>query len=613
MHFPRMLRHLAAIRFRTLVGSLRARLAASFALVLLLGAGVTIISILALGDAAALDERTRDEVMPMVVAIGDAESAHQRSAVLIRDIVEHKLGAASASRQALAAQGTRFDQSLDTLWDIAGKAGHDGLRERLTQIRAGRAELKRTLDGITKFVDDDEEDNAKLAVVADLRPVQARLSTQLDEARASLLKQSAEAITAAVKHGTSMRRSIAYMTLAAVVLGLAAAFWMSRQITTRIGDAVRATEQVAAGELGHTLSVKASDELGRLLAALERMRRELVDAVGSIRHSAGEVEGASRSLARRNAELSNRTDEQAASLEETAGSMQQLTAAVEQNVQSARSADGVGQRAVSVAERGGTAMQEAASTMAAIAQDSRTIGEIVRLIDGIAFQTNILALNAAVEAAHAGERGKGFAVVAQEVRGLAGSCSDAARDIRRLVDSSAERVARGVSLIDQAGRTMGEIEEAVREVTSQLSRISAASGEQLEGIRQVTVAVTRMEQVTQENAAMVERSALSAERMASQAGQLMAAVSRFHLPAGDAPASVRAAGKSPASVRPRVDAPASVLPARDAPANVLPEPPEEVSRVLRESRARPAPVRYAPKVAQARPALATVGSTRKTG
>jgi len=190
----------------------------------------------------------------------------------------------------------------------------------------------------------------------------------------------------------------------------------------------------------------------------------------------------------------------------------------------------VGRKAASVAERGGKAMSEAAETMEAIAKDSRTIGEIVRLIDGIAFQTNILALNAAVEAAHVGDRGRGFAVVASEVRSLASRCGDAARDIRQLVESSGQRVDRGVVLIEQAGKTMAEIVGAVRELTTHMSRIAAASAEQLEGIRQVSDTVTRMEQATQQNAAMVEQSSVAADKMAEQAQQLMSAVSRFHLP-----------------------------------------------------------------------------------
>jgi len=558
MHLPRMLRPRGARRFfRGLAGSLRARLAASFGVVLLLGAGVTVLSILALNEAALLDEKTRDQVMPMIVAIDNAESAHQRSAVLIRDIVEHKLGAASKSRETLLAEGARFDDSIASLWNFAADDGP--MREGLTEVEARRAELKSVLQKIVAYVDDDQEDNARLAVVAELRPVQASLSGLLEQTRLAVLRESHATLTAAVEHGKSMRRSITSMTLGAVLTGLLAAFWMSRQITSRIDTAVSATERVAAGELGKELSVSAADELGRLLHALERMRGGLVEAVGSIRESAGEVEVASRGLARRNAELSTRTDEQAASLEETAGSMQQLTATVQQNAQSARQADGAGQHAVSVAERGGKAMDEAAQNMDAIARDSRTIGEIVRLIDGIAFQTNILALNAAVEAAHAGDRGRGFAVVASEVRGLAERSSEAARDIRALVESSGARVSRGVALVEQAGHTMAEIVDAVREVTAQLSRIKEASSEQLSGIRQVAHAVTQMEQATQQNAELVEQSALSAERMASQAVQLMAAVSRFHLPD------------------------------TGSRAGALPERSEEVERVLRESRARARP------------------------
>ena len=529
MFLTRTIRRIGAFRPSHLLHSLRARLAASFALVLLLGAGVAVMSIVALDEAAALDEKTRDEVMPLVVAIDNAESAHQRSAVLIRDVVEHKLGAASSSREALVAEGKRFDQSVATLWDIAGRNGQTGLRESVTEIEARRAELKGALDKIVKFVDDDQEDNAKLAVVADLRPVQTHLSKLLDAVRVVVLKESGDALTAATAQGSRTRHVIVYATIAAAVLGLLAAFWMSRQITARIDVAVRATEQVAAGDLARELTSSSSDELGRLLMGLERMRGELVRAVGSIRDAADEVESGARGLAQRNGDLSSRTEEQASSLEETAASMEQLTATVRQNAEGARHADVAGRRAAAVAQKGGEAMSEAAQTMADISKDSRTIGDIVGLIDGIAFQTNILALNAAVEAAHAGDRGRGFAVVASEVRSLASRCGDAARDIRQLVDSSRTRVDRGVQLVEQAGRTMAEIVQVVREVTEQLSSIANASTEQLEGIRQVGDAITKMEQATQQNAALVEESSSAADRMAGQAELLLAAVSRFRV------------------------------------------------------------------------------------
>jgi len=328
----------------------------------------------------------------------------------------------------------------------------------------------------------------------------------------------------------------AYWTLGigmavALVVGVLAALLITRSITQPIQRAHELAEQVAAGDLSADIAVDSHDEVGQLLAALRAMSRRLAGVVSSVRLSSDSIATGSTQVASGNADLSQRTEEQASALEQTAATMEELGATVRQNSENALQANGLAQGAADIAAKGGSVVGQVVATMKDIEASSKKISEIIGVIDGIAFQTNILALNAAVEAARAGEQGRGFAVVAGEVRNLAQRSADAAKEIKSLITASVERVERGGVLADQAGSTMEEIVGAIGRVTTLMTEISNATVEQNSGIQQVGDAISQLDQVTQQNAALVEESAAAAESLKQQAGGLVHAVGVFRLPA----------------------------------------------------------------------------------
>jgi methyl-accepting chemotaxis protein len=286
---------------------------------------------------------------------------------------------------------------------------------------------------------------------------------------------------------------------------------------------------VADGDLTGTIVVTSKDETGQLLQALQDMNNGLVRIVTQVRMGTDTIATASSQIATGNLDLSSRTEEQASSLEETASSMEELTSTVKQNADNARQSNQLAMTASEVAVRGGAVVSQVVETMGSINDSANKIVDIIGVIDGIAFQTNILALNAAVEAARAGEQGRGFAVVASEVRNLAQRSASAAKEIKTLIDDSVEKVGTGSRLVNEAGATMGEVVESVRRVTDIMSEITAASQEQTDGIEQINQAVMQMDQVTQKNAALVEEAAAAAESLQDQASNLLQVVSVFKL------------------------------------------------------------------------------------
>ena len=306
-------------------------------------------------------------------------------------------------------------------------------------------------------------------------------------------------------------------------------FSLRRSIARPIEDALSQCDAIATGDLTRDIAVHSNDEMGQLLEGLRRMQDGLISTVSTVRSGTESIASASSEIASGNRDLSQRTEEQAASLEETAASMEELTATVRQNADNARQASSLADTASNVAQRGGTVVDQVIATMNSIHQGSGKMADIIGVIEGIAFQTNILALNAAVEAARAGEQGRGFAVVASEVRSLAQRSATAAKEIKLLITESVDRVSTGSGLVTEAGSTMSELVTAVQRVTDIMGEIAAASEEQSRGIEQVNRAVTQMDEVTQQNAALVEQAAAAASSLQDQAARMREVVSVFRI------------------------------------------------------------------------------------
>ncbi len=344
-----------------------------------------------------------------------------------------------------------------------------------------------------------------------------------------------------------MARAVAIALIAfSLVLGGIAAALIIRNITRAIASALQMANSVAAGNLTEKIHVDSQDELGQLLTALQRMNDGLVGIVVEVRNGTESIATAAAQIAAGNQDLSSRTEEQASSLEETASSMEELLSTVKNNAENARQANTLAGTASSVASKGGTVIGHVVETMERINDSSRKIVDIIGVIDGIAFQTNILALNAAVEAARAGEQGRGFAVVAGEVRNLAQRSAQAAKEIKSLIGSSVEQVEAGTKLVDEAGDTMQDIVRSIGRVTDIMADIAAASQEQTDGIEQINEAVIQMDQVTQQNAALVEEAAAASEAMQDQAAQMAQVVSVFQVDAALLRAPVAARASAPA-------------------------------------------------------------------
>jgi methyl-accepting chemotaxis protein len=364
------------------------------------------------------------------------------------------------------------------------------------------------------------------------------------------------------------------LLLGSVGLGLALALGVARAVARPLSQAVEVARSVAAGDLTRRIDVRSSDETGQLMQALRGMNDALAKVVGGVRHGTDAIATASGQIAAGNQDLSSRTEEQASSLEQTAASMEELTSTVKQNADNARQANQLALSASEVAVKGGDVVGQVVDTMASINASSRKIVDIIGVIDGIAFQTNILALNAAVEAARAGEQGRGFAVVASEVRSLAQRSGAAAKEIKGLIDDSVGKVEAGSRQVAEAGRTMEEIVDSVRRVTDIMGEITAASQEQSTGIEQVNQAIAQMDQVTQQNAALVEEAAAAAQSMQEQTASLVQAVSVFKLDGREAPPAPAQpqARPQPGLPQPKA-APALKAPARVAAARLrAPQP-----------------------------------------
>ncbi|MDB5847539.1 MAG: methyl-accepting chemotaxis protein [Rhodoferax sp.] len=357
-----------------------------------------------------------------------------------------------------------------------------------------------------------------------------REPAQLLDDAGELIHKASAAVAADATAGASRATAISLTVMSIVcALGIFGAVVFSRSVVRPLHKAVQVSRAVADGDLTVASQSLGQDEIAQLLNALYDMQTSLSRVVAGVRINADSVALASAEIAQGNNDLSARTEQQASALEETAASMEELSSTVQQNAANARQANQLALSASTVAVQGGEVVARVVNTMKGINDSSSRIADIIGVIDGIAFQTNILALNAAVEAARAGEQGRGFAVVASEVRSLARRSADAAKEIKALINASVERVGQGTTLVDQAGTTMQEVVSAIRRVTDIMGEIAAASSEQSAGVAQVGEAVMQMDQATQQNAALVEQSAAAADSLKTQAAPLVHAVSVFRL------------------------------------------------------------------------------------
>ncbi len=370
------------------------------------------------------------------------------------------------------------------------------------------------------------------------QPLDELIKLQLNKAKAEFENSQAAYVR--------FRLAVIGLLAAGVLLAATAGWWLVRSITRPLAHAVRIAEGVAAGDLTQSIEVAGNDETGKLLAALREMNHGLAGIVGNVRAASDAIGSATSEIAAGNMDLSTRTEQQAGSLEENAYSMEELTSTVRHTADNARQARQLAGSASEVAGRGGAVVAQVVDKMGAINESAYKIVEIINVIDGIAFQTNILALNAAVEAARAGEQGRGFAVVATEVRNLAQRAASAAREIKHLIDSSVAQVEDGSRLASQAGATMQEVVASVQSVTDIINEIAAASDEQSAGIGQINEAVAQMDNATQQNAALVEQAAATAGSLQEQASSLSHAVSVFRLAAQDAVLPAAASQRQPA-------------------------------------------------------------------
>jgi methyl-accepting chemotaxis protein len=448
-----------------------------------------------------------------------------RTLTLLTDVkeVDEQVASLKKSQQAYLASEKELAEAL---------TGDGSERELLGRLQAVREKTLPLIDKAAQLGSDGATPEATLVLMKEVRPVEQQWRALAAELAAGQSAENVAAYTSARHDAKIATLALAGVSLFSLLVGTLLAMRLSRSVVHPVNDTIAIAERIAAGDLSGTIQTRRRDELGRLLLAVAAMQDRLRALVGDIRHTAESISTASTEIASGNQDLSQRTELQAASLQKTASNVAQLTGTVRQNAESARHADELAGSASDLATRGGAVVEQVVSTMTDISASSRRIGDIIGVIDGIAFQTNILALNAAVEAARAGEQGRGFAVVASEVRSLAQRSADAAREIKTLIGASTERVESGTRLVADAGQTMREVVASIRRVSDLMSEVNASSRDQSVGVDQVGGEVTQLDQMTQQNAALVEQSAAATESLRDQASRLTTAVRAFRLDAG---------------------------------------------------------------------------------
>ncbi len=502
-----------------------ARLGIAFGLLLVLMASMTAMGVLRLQDvahaSAVMEQATIKERLTQQWIRGIATNTVRTFArVRTTNPDEEKLLATEMA--AVSADVSKVQKQLDTL--ITSPEG----KQLMTAVAEQRKTYSAIRDTTFKLKAEGSPDlknvvETKMTPAAEsyIKSVQGVVDFQRD-----VFEQSKKQVDEIYESG---RNLLIVLGVIALLLGVVLGCILTRSITKPLDYAVSVARVVASGDLTARIIVDAKDETGQLLQALKEMNDSLTGSITQVRTGVDTIATASSQIASGNLDLSSRTEEQASSLEETASSMEELTSTVKQNADNARQANQLAVTASGVAEKGGVVVSQVVDTMDGINTSAKKIVDIIGVIDGIAFQTNILALNAAVEAARAGEQGRGFAVVASEVRSLAQRSAAAAKEIKTLIDDSVNKVDVGSKLVAEAGSTMVEVVDSVKRVTDIMSEIMAASQEQSAGIEQVNQAISQMDQVTQQNAALVEEAAAAAESLNEQAANLAQAVSIFKL------------------------------------------------------------------------------------
>jgi len=586
------------------------KLGAGFLAVVLLTTVLGLIALVQMSRIHSNAEEIATNLLPSVAQTGDLRVLYNRmrrseaGMVTARSLVEVK---AFSEQVALRAKDIeRVEKTYEPLIDSPKereifdvykkrKAEYAVLQAKLVEIANGvdftTAETLELTSDALSMVYAGESEGAFVAVAETLGQLQ-----RLNADNATQASEEARQVFSVAR--ISLLATLAVCVVLAALLGVG----ITRAVTGPARHAVRAARAIAEGDLTTEVPAGGKDEMGQLLTALADMRDNLARVVTGVRSNAEGVASASSQIASGNNDLSARTEQQASALEETAASMEELGSTVRQNADNARQANQLAVSASTVAVQGGDVVAEVVETMKGINASSNKIADIISVIDGIAFQTNILALNAAVEAARAGEQGRGFAVVAGEVRSLAGRSAEAAKEIKSLITASVERVEQGTALVDKAGATMTEVVASIRRVTDIMGEISAASSEQSAGVGQVGEAVTQMDQATQQNAALVEEMAAAASALNAQAGELVNAVAVFKLDANATSAAQRSASSYSTATTARAPIPA---PSYSAPRST---PAKPASLGTRKPAAKPAASLAAPKAAASTPPAAKAHS-----
>ena len=537
------------------------RLAIAFATVLLLAVVATTVGLVNARGNAAATKQMMEQPLAKERLVSDwyvlIYSAVARTELIARS-KDDTLPVVFADT--IAASTKRGGELLGKVKELLASDDERALYDATLALRGAYQKAKNEVGEIRKGGDDAA---AEAAYRDKFLPAAEAYKNKVNELLAyqrKAIDDTAHAIEVANARSNTL---LLILTVLMVAIGSVAAWIISRSITGPLKSAVDIAATVANGDLTTRFDGPTSrSEVGDLMTALKGMNDSLRNVVNEVQVGTKTIASASNEIAAGNMDLSQRTEEQASSLEETASSMEELTSTVRQNAENARQANQLAHAASDVAERGGSIVGQVVSTMGTINDSSRKIFDIISVIDGIAFQTNILALNAAVEAARAGEQGRGFAVVASEVRNLAQRSAAAAKEIKELIGNSVEQVDIGSKLVQQAGSTMNEVVDSVRRVTDIMGEITSASSEQSLGIDQVNTAITQMDQVTQQNAALVEEAAAAAASMQEQAERLADVASSFKLDQD----SIRQSLAAPAAARKLAVAPARPVPAPKKPA-----------------------------------------------